>query len=194
MKQLRSSLTAMILSLGVITVVAAGLLAWVYDITLVPIAESARQRQVEAIRQVAPAFDNDPLDEACEMPDGTTVYPARLAGKLVGAAVESSSDKGFSGQIRLMYGFDLKGTVTGYSVLAHAETPGLGAKMEQWFRSPQGHRSVIGRNPGSTSMYVTKDPGGEIDAITAATITSRAFLEALRQAHSSFISYRDTHE
>lgn len=85
-----------------------------------------------------------------------------------------------------MYGFDKDGNVTGYQVISHAETPGLGAKMGDWFHSPEGHRSVIGLNPATTNMTVSKD-GGDIDAITAATITSRAFLDALRRASSAYL-------
>jgi electron transport complex protein RnfG len=74
-------------------------------------------------------------------------------------------------------------------VLSHAETPGLGAKMNEWFRSDIGNRSVIGRNPANTEMRVTKDAGGTIDAITAATISSRAFLDALRESYKAFVAY-----
>lgn len=191
MKMDKSSLAGMVLSLGAITVIAAAVLAVVYSLTAAPIEEAQRQKQVEAVRHVTPPFDNDPIAEAVTMDDGTIIYPARKGGELVGAAVESYSDKGFSGNISVMYGFDTDGTVTGYAVLSHAETPGLGAKMGEWFADAQGHRSVIGKNPATTSMYVTKDHGGEIDAITAATITSRAFLDALRRAHTSFNTYRN---
>lgn len=96
---------------------------------------------------------------------------------------------GFSGEVRVMYGFAADGTITGYEVLSHAETPGLGAKMNEWFRSDIGNRSVIGHNPANTEMRVSKDAGGAIDAITAATISSRAFLEALRESYKAFLEY-----
>ena len=70
------------------------------------------------------------------------------------------------------------------------ETPGLGAKMKDWFRDPTGKRSIIGRNPGAENMTVTKD-GGTVDAITAATISSRAFLKTLKDA---FAAYRNIQE
>ena len=95
---------------------------------------------------------------------------------------------GFAGEIVVMCGFEADGTVKDYRVLRQAETPGLGTKMEMWFRDPAGARSVIGKNPDATSFYVTKDAGGEIDGITAATISSRAFLETLRNA---FQAYKD---
>ena len=187
---MKSSLAAMIISLGSITVVAGAILAGVYELTAGPIAEAGRKARVEAVREVCPDFDNDPIAEATDIiPAGETspvaVYPATKGGKFAGAAIESYSTDGFSGEIKVMYGFDSEGRVTGYHVISHAETPGLGAKMGDWFRSPDGHRSVIGIDPATTRVAVTKD-GGDIDAITAATITSRAFLDALRRAHSAF--------
>lgn len=192
MKGKESTLLSMVLSLGVITVVAAVLLAWVNGLTAGPRAEAESVRQVEAVRKVVTEFDNNPIEDKVEMAvDGNmiAVYPARLGGEFVGAAIESFSDDGFSGRISVMYGFDKDGNVIGYEVLSHAETPGLGSKMTEWFRSPVGKRSVIGHNPAVTSMYVTKDAGGEIDGITAATITSRAFLGALRTAHRAYMEY-----
>lgn len=186
MKRLKSSLPWMVLSLGVITVAAAAVLAWVYSITKQPIAEVELNKKVEAIAGVVPPFDNNPMDEAwVDTVTGLTVYPATLAGQFVGAAVESYSPDGFSGEINVIFGFDRDGTVTGYSVIKHSETPGLGAKMEQWFRDPAGHRSVIGLNPAKARVEVSKD-GGDVDGITAATISSRAFLDALRRGYKAF--------
>ncbi len=187
---MKSSLVNMVLSLGIITIVAAALLAGVYSVTEEPIEVAKLQKQVEAVKAVTPDFDNDPVSEAVEIiPVGETqalkVFPARKGGELVGAAVESYSTQGFSGEIRLIYGFDAEGTITGYAVMEHAETPGLGAKMDEWFRSPEGKRSVIGLNPDTSNLTVSKD-GGDVDAITAATITSRAFLDALNRASAAY--------
>lgn len=187
---MKSSLLNMVLSLGAITIIAAGLLSWVSTITKEPIEKANLEKQIEAVKAVTPAFDNDPVGEALEItPEGEDrplkVFPARKGGELVGAAVESYSTKGFSGEIKLIYGFDINGTVTGYAVMEHAETPGLGAKMDEWFRSPEGRRNVIGLNPSEAALTVSKD-GGQVDAITAATITSRAFLDALNRASAVF--------
>lgn len=195
-KKLKSSFLTMVLSLGGFTLVAGLLLGFVSHLTEKPIAE-ARQRAInDAIAAVAPAFTNSPSAEAVDVaqPDGhvIVIYPACQADTLCGAAVQSYSLSGFSGEIDVMFGFDLRGEVTGYSVLTHAETPGLGAKMEEWFRSPEGRRSVIGLDPSLRRAYVSKD-GGEVDGITAATISSRAFLDALRRAHDAFIEYRNSH-
>ena len=195
MKKLSSTLPHMLLSLGLVTIIAATLLGLMHAVTAEPIARQEKASRIEAIRKVAPPFDNDPEADAVTVAaaDGTscTVYPAKMNGKLVGAAVATSSMAGFGGEIRIMAGFDLDGTLRDYQVLSHAETPGLGSKMELWFRDPKGARSVLGKNPGTTSFYVTKDTdpsgkAGQIDAITAATISSRAFLAALRDAYEVY--------
>lgn len=190
----RGSLGSMMLSLGVISVVAGALLGAVKVLTYPRVEEAARMVRVRAVESVVPAFDNDPVSESFRVAvgsgDSLLVYPARHADALVGMAVESLSHQGFSGDISVMVGFDAEGVVTGYSVISHGETPGLGARMDEWFRLPDGHRSIIGLRP-SSSLAVTKD-GGEIDGITAATITSRAFLDAVRLAHEAFVKSQHT--
>ncbi len=187
---MKSTLVNMVVSLGTITIVAAGLLSWIYTITEQPIEQAKLDKQIEAVSAVTPPFDNDPVAEAIDVtPVGEStplkVFPARKDGSLVGAAVESYSGAGFSGDIKLIYGFDIDGNVTGYAVMEHAETPGLGAKMDEWFRAEGTAHNVIGLNPTQGALTVSKD-GGQVDAITAATITSRAFLDALNRASVAF--------
>lgn len=194
MKKLESTLPNMILSLGIITVVAGALLGLVYSATKEPIALQRQQQQLDAIREVAPPFDNNPeADSKIIVIDGNdfTVYPAFKDGQLAGAAVRGVSFNGFGGEIVVMCGFDADGRVRDYRVLQQAETPGLGTKMQMWFRDPAGARSVLGKSPAETSFYVTKDSEhhGEIDAITAATISSRAFLDTMRDAYDAYRQY-----
>ena len=86
----------------------------------------------------------------------------------------------------MMAGIDKSGNFSGYSVLEHEETPGLGSKMSIWFNNPdKPNQNVIGKSPKTTKFTVSKD-GGDIDAITASTISSRAFLDALTRAYSSY--------
>lgn len=194
MKKLASTLPNMILSLVTITVASGALLGWVYSITKEPIAIQTAQQQQAAIVDVAPKFTNNPeVDKWEKTIDGNlfTVYPAYDDGKLVGAAVKGESMNGFAGQIVVMCGFDADGTVRDYRVLQQAETPGLGTKMEDWFRDPTAARSVIGKNPETTNFHVTKDSDGEIDGITAATISSRAFLETMRNAFEAYKDYQN---
>lgn len=184
---MKSSLVNMVLSLGIITVVAAAALAGVYTATKEPIAQAKAEKQKAAIGQVLPdiQFNNNPADEASEVTvDGetVTVFPARQDGELVGIAVESHDTNGFSGLITVMYGFNPAGDITGYAVMQHAETPGLGSKMGEWFCNPA--HSIIGLNAATSNLTVSKD-GGDVDAITAATISSRAFLRALTLANQA---------
>jgi len=196
---MNNNLLKMLGSLGSITIVAAALLGIVHTATQQPIAEAQNDTFADAIKSVAPAFNNNPADDRTEITlpgddRAVTVYPALNNGRLAGAAVETYTPDGFAGEITLMVGFDAEGTVTGFEVLSHAETPGLGAKMQEWFSDGHGSRSIIGKNPSTTVFRVTKDQGGEIDGITAATITSRAFLQAVNRAHDAFIAYRSNEE
>ena len=195
MKKLASTLPNMILSLGVVTVVAGAILGGVYTVTKEPIARQAAEAQIQAIREVAPEFDNNPEADKWETTvDGrqVTLYPAKKGGELVGAAVKASSMNGFNGEVSVMAGFTADGTVKDYRVLQQAETPGLGSRMEAWFRDPQAARSVIGKNPQTAPFYVVKDADkhGTVDGITAATISSRAFLECLRDAFEAYKAYQ----
>ena len=90
-------------------------------------------------------------------------------GKDLGAAVESTTG-GFGGDLKVLVGFDSEGNILGYTLLEHAETPGLG--------------DIIGKNP-KEPLTVSKD-GGQVDAITASTITSRAFLLAVNRAYNAY--------
>lgn len=179
----------MFLSLTIICVVAGAILAGVNMYTTGPIAATKAAALEEAIKAVVPAFDNKPTEDAymavTAEGDSLKIYPAMKEGKVVGGAVESNTKKGFSGEIKVIVGFDAEGKLLNYSVLQHAETPGLGAKMQEWFREDKNHQSVLGRNLADGELKVSKD-GGDIDAITAATITSRAFLHAVNRAYSAF--------
>ncbi len=183
------SLPRMILSLGVITIIAGALLAAVYTITSEPIAQAEKSALLAAVKSVAPEFDamGEPVILTDKSGHKMTIFPLTLKGKEVGAAIESYSMAGFSGEISVMVGLGNDGTITGYEVLKQGETPGLGAKMNDWFRDPKGHRSVIGLKT-STPLTVAKD-GGEIDGITAATISSRAFLDAVNRAAECYSNY-----
>lgn len=194
MKKLASTLPNMVLSLGIITVIAGAMLGTTYSLTKEPIEQQAVLQQQNAIAEVAPKFNNNPeADKWTTDIDGLpfTVYPAFMDGHLAGAAVKGESMNGFSGEIVIMCGFEADGTVKDYRVLSQAETPGLGSKMELWFRDPKDARSIIGKNPDIVSFHVSKDAGGEIDAITAATISSRAFLETFRNAFEAYKSYQN---
>lgn len=178
----------MILSLTGFSIVAGGLLGWVNAATAEPIAQANAKALSDAIAVVIPGFDNNPAEEAETVEvEGTTykIYPATQGGKPIGAAVEASAN-GFGGTLTVLVGFDTEGNIIDYSLLSHAETPGLGSKASDWFKKGA-KGDIIGKNPGTQSLTVSKD-GGEIDAITASTITSRAFLQAVNNAWSAYMN------
>ena len=150
-----------------------------------------RSKQQKSITDVVAEFNNNPLDEqwTVDLADGTqaVIFPAKLNGEPVGAAVQAQVKAGFSGPITVMVGFDKEGNIVNYSVLSHTETPGLGSKMPFWFKNQS---SILGKNPGVNNLTVKKD-GGEVDAITAATISSRAFLNAVANAYNAYMDNAD---
>lgn len=179
----------MFLSLFVICIVAAAILAFVNIQTSPLIAASKKQKLENAINDVVPGFDNSPLEESYKIVsnegDSLTIYPAKEGDKLIGVAIESSSMSGFSGEIKIIVGLTPEGKIIDYAVLQHAETPGLGDKMDPWFRAEKSNQNILGKDLSSQTLSVTKD-GGEVDAITAATISSRAFLEAINKAYITY--------
>jgi electron transport complex protein RnfG len=164
--------------------VAAAALGSVYELTKEPITMSNFLKKVEAIKQVVPEFDNNPLEEMLRVATGNgdslDVYPAKMNGNIVGYAVATYSKEGFGGDILLMTGFDATGSIYNITILEHSETPGLGTKMSE----PLFKNQFKGKNPGEINIKVKND-GGQIDAITAATISSRAFIDAVQRAHNT---------
>lgn len=176
-KKLESTLINMILSLVLISMVMSAALAFVYIKTKGPIEAAARQKEIDAIRLVIPPFDSDPAAAKTEN-DGVVIYRLSSQSKTVGYAVKTYTDKGFSGHIDLMAGFLPDGSIYNVSVLQHKETPGLGTKMSDLRFSSQ----FVGKNPADFTLRVKKD-GGQVDAITAATVSSRAYCDALQRAY-----------
>lgn len=160
----------MVLCLGVITLVCGALLSGVYVLTEDAIAASAAAKRQQAVTSVLPSFTT--MEQTA---DGDVVAYGDDSAPV--GFVVSSSATGFGGVISLMVGFRPDGSIYGVSVLEHSETPGLGAKCtDEAFIS-----QFEGFNPAVRKLSVSKD-GGDVDAITASTITSRAFCAALDQA------------
>ena len=171
----------MVLALGAVCLVCSALLGTVYAVTKAPIEASELQKVNAAIAAVTPAFDNVP-SEAVQAVEGGEIYTATHGGQTVGYAIKVTTG-GFGGPLTLMVGFTPDGTVYNTSVVSHAETPGLGAKLVDENVAPR--EQVKGKNPAVNKLSVRKD-GGEIDAITASTITSRAFLKGVNAAYEVF--------
>ena len=184
-KKKESTLINMLVALLVIAAVSGGVLGLVYGVTKDAIAEVDQKKNEAAIQAVLPlenvTYKADTLKYNYEGADLT--FPCNLAydanGNFKGAAVKTS-EGGFGGKIDMMVGFLADGTIKGTSVLSHAETPGLGANMTGKFKD-----QFVDKNPNNFKLIVKKD-GGDVDAITAATITSRAFSKAVDKAYQAF--------
>lgn len=184
---MESSLKNMILALLFITMASALSVAGIYMLTEDTIAEAKDAKTAEAIGAVVPEYDNNPArDSRSEEVDGgeIRIYTAKNGGQAVGYAIETFSNNGYSGTIRLLVGFLPDGTINDIAVLEQYETPGLGSKMAE----PDNKLIVQfqGSNPSELKMKVTKD-GGDIDALTASTISSRAYVEAVQRAYDAFL-------
>ncbi|HER08456.1 MAG TPA: RnfABCDGE type electron transport complex subunit G [Bacteroides sp.] len=188
MAKKESTFLNMLLTLFLVTLLAAGLLGSVYSLTKEPIRLAELERKNEAIRMVVPEFDNEPsLDVVKKYVDGDTLYfyTARKDGDVVGIAVETFTNEGFSGKFKLMVGFKPDNTISDIAVISHAETPGLGDKMEQ-DKSEFSHQ-FRGKDPATFKLSVKKDRG-DVDAITASTITSRAYCDAVQRAYDALMN------
>ena len=174
----------MVVCLGAVCLFCSALLGGVYIMTKDAIDQAALDKTNNAIALVTPEFDNVPSNDIMKVAvdgDSVKVYPAMKGGEIVGYAIETSTSKGFSGTIKLMVGFDTEGNIVNTSVISHSETPGLGAKMTEPAFSDQ----FRGKNPADFKLQVKKN-GGDVDAITASTITSVAFCDAVEKAYRVF--------
>ena len=181
MKKLPSTLPNMLIVLTLISVIAAGALAYVNKITAGPIEENKARTLAEGINSVLGVTD-------AQVQETKTVQDANGNDVIIyatdkGVAVQAIDPNGFGGKLSVLVGFDDEGAIKGYTVLEHAETPGLGAKASLWFQKGE-KGDIIGKSP-SEPLTVSKD-GGKVDAITASTITSRAFLLAVNNAYNAY--------
>ena len=190
MKKLESSLLNMTLVLTGVAVILGGILAFVNHLTEGPINEQKEKALADGIKTVMVCNDlvvanTDEVKQNDEKGKELTyvIYQVKDAkGQDLGAAVESTT-MGFGGDLKVLVGFDPEGNILGYTLLEHAETPGLGAKADKWFQKGQ-KGDIIGKSPAEP-LTVSKD-GGQVDAITASTITSRAFLKAVNNAYKAY--------
>lgn len=184
---MKNTLLNMVLVLGGITLICSAAVGFVYRLTAEPIALARQAETNSAVGKVLPQFDRS-SSQTVQM-DGMDliVHTALRDGEVAGYAVETLTKRGFSGEIRMMVGFTPDGRVHSVEVLEHAETPGLGDKIEGT-DNPL-FNSFKGRNPSEMRLAVTKD-GGEVDILTAATITSRAYVDAVARAFNALMQVK----
>lgn len=187
---MKSTLFNMVTVLFVITLIASAGVGLVNMVTVDPIAAAKAKAVDDAILAVLPPFSEKSVKEIelDNMP--VKVYTTSENGETVGYAVETMTKKGFNGIVKLMVGFAPTGEILNINVIEQAETPGLGTHMCD--EDNNLIKSVKGKNPASMQLVkgrlaVTKD-GGDVDALTAATISSRAYVDAVNRAYMAYKS------
>lgn len=184
MKKLESTWYNMAIVLTVISVVAGAALAYVNELTKGPIAEIQQRNEAQAIKTVL-------CDENAVITDTISNGDVVLYLTDKGAAVKTTDplNGSFGGGLTIMVGLNKDFQVLGYTVLLSKETPGLGAKADEWFQKG-GKGEIVGRTAGQ--LATTKD-NGDIDAITASTITTRSFLRAVNNAYAEYAKVVNPH-
>ena len=190
-KKAESTLKNMLLSLTLIAFVASLALALVNNVTKGPIEKVNQEKVANAIKKVLPegveyTINADTVSVTTDKGPANVMRHTAVAadGTTVRHAIESFDNNGFGGKLTAMVGFDAEGNISGYEILGSSETPGLGAKADKWFQK-EGKGNVIGKNPANDNLTVSKD-GGDVDAITGSTITSRAFCRLVATAYDAF--------
>ncbi len=175
----------MVLVLFAITLIASASVGGIYLLTKEPIAIAEQNAKKAALEQVLPSFDETSMQSINLDALDIEIYTATQGGSVVGYAINTATMSGFSGLIRLMVGISPEGEVLNVNVLSHAETPGLGSKM-----TDEGNPlllSVLKKNINDIVYKVKKDDkSGDFDSLTAATISSRAYADAIERAKSAY--------
>lgn len=186
MAKKESTLKNMLIALMVITIVSGGVLGFIYGLTKPAIDKVEENKNIKAINEVLKTDVAIATTEAKVIEDLTYNLAYDADGNFIGVAVKTYSMNGFGGKIELMVGMLQNGIINKVSVLSQAETPGLGANMvNDKFKG-----QFDGKDPQTFTLKVKKD-GGDVDAITAATISSRAVSEAIQRAVDGFEANKD---
>ena len=190
-----ASIWRLVIVLTSIALIAALALTGVYALTKGPIEKGQREKKEKALQAVLPDYKGTVRDTVIVDADNEEI-PVHLAigenGELCGAGIETYTKKAFAGRFDLMVGFDAEGSIVNTEVIKAGETPGLGDKINKDksdFALQFNHQ-----NPAEFQLVVKKD-GGDVDAITAATISSRAYCDAVQRAYDVFMKIKeDYHE
>jgi len=181
-----------VIILVLITTIAGFCLSLVYTVTQAKIEASKQAEISEALKNVAPFMTDSPevhtfdYDNARAVKTPVTIYDVVKNGNHLGAALKLTTPEGYAGDITFLMGVNAGGAITGFEILETRETPGLGAKASDkdifWGQ-------FVGKTLDSMDFRVKKD-GGDVDAITASTITSRAITHALEEGLKIYNAYR----
>jgi electron transport complex protein RnfG len=176
-----SSTARLIVVLTITCLGSALALAAIHGLTEEPIQEQKRLATMRAIQEVLPPFDNDPVEDTRQIvleddeagaQKELTIYLGRKEKDVTGVAFPVFGE-GYGGLIYVMVGINLQDEISGVKVLEHLETPGLGAKIEEpSFTDQFKGRSLENSVLVNGNLAVKKD-GGDMDALTGATISPR---------------------
>lgn len=180
----------MVSVLLLIALVCAAAIGWVYELTKDPIEEAKAAKTKAALSEVLPAFESvsTPEERAVDG-DKIKIYKATSKNATVGYAIETFSNKGFGGKMKIMVGFKPDGTICGTSVISHSETPGLGDKIDK--SKSDFSKQFDGKHPHTFRLGIKKNGEGDVDAITASTISSTAFTDAVKRAYEQLQAYME---
>lgn len=193
----KSSFINMVGVLFIVSALASTALAFMYQATKGPIEKAKLEKKKQAIGEVVPEFDTlfNPIENMFKIAlaegDSLECYPTKNKGEITGYAIKANTKKGFSGEFWIMVGFTPDGKIYKTAVLEHHETPGLGDKMQksksEWSNqfNDLDVPNIEDKDHDGILIEVTKDQG-TIDAITAATISSRGFCDACERAKNAF--------
>ncbi len=182
----KSTFWNMIFSFVTVSFCASVAVSFIYAQTKSSIQENKKNAELSAIVELfGDDFDNNPLEEKINIEEkngkSIEIYLLRNNNTIYAMAINSYTTKGFGGDIYMLVGFYLDGTMAGYKVIEHKETPGLGSKMnEDKFRNQFENLFLHDED------IALKQDGGKIDAITSATITSRAVIDAINRAKDTY--------
>lgn len=186
------SLLRLVIVLTLIALVAGMALTGVYALTKEPIDTAQMQKKQNALNLVLPGFKGELKDMEVTRDGDDEPVLVHLAinedGTLFGAGIETYTKKAFGGRFDLMVGFNAEGNIFNTEVIAAAETPGLGDKINK--DKSDFAKQFSGQNPATYKLSVKKD-GGDVDAITAATISSRAYCDAIQRAYDVFMKVKE---
>ena len=181
------TIVQMVVVLLLIAVICSAGVAAIYDATKDTIAQQKAEKEQASLKLVLPEHDNDPTKETVTITlSGTDYlcYVAKKDGQPVGYAVKAGNMNGYNGHVEVLTGFKPDGTIINTQATVLAETPGLGQKAIE----PKYHDQFNGKNPNAFRLTVKKD-GGDVDAISAATITSRAYAHAVQTAYDALMTH-----
>jgi len=174
------------LTLTLICVCTAAILGGVYDLTKKPIADADVREKKEALKVVMPA-ETAKIETKIASVKGKNVevdIALDNTGKIIGYAIPTRA-MGYGGYIKFLLGVTPNGNIFTYHVMSLNETPGLGDNVT----SEKFKKQFVGKNLRNFKFKVTKD-GGDVQAITAATISSRAATKALKEGLETFEAYK----